>query len=247
MDCPRWPRDAWKRGSGRRTQDELRKRRNLRLGSRVQGEAKGAAADAKFGAVLQHGGADAFFFEEGSVGRVEIFQVDEAASNLEQAMVAGNLGIIEGHVGAFTADHGTHFGEGKARAELRATGHCERGCGGRRQIRIVVDRKSLQTSGGRIGASKGRHRRDNRGLIDATLHFHDGRFSAFRAAELNFGMLGEHRVVENVLLPTMNTASLHNSKVARCARAGTCPMVQVWGGGYVVDLSACVLNSLESS
>jgi hypothetical protein len=186
----------------------------------MQSEAQGAAADAKFGAVLQHRGADTVFFEESAVGGVQVFQVDETVPDFEQAMVARNLGIIQGHVGTFTADHRARFGEWETVAELRAAGHRKR-CGDTgRQIRIFVDRKGVQSRGGRIGASKGRHWRDDDSFIDAAFDFHDGRFSALGAAELNLRMLGEHRVVEKVLLPTMNAAGLHNSKVTRRGTGG---------------------------
>ena len=53
-----------------------------------------AVANPKFGSILKHRRAHAFFFVEGPVGRVHVFQIDERVPHFQQAMMPGNFRVV---------------------------------------------------------------------------------------------------------------------------------------------------------
>src|SRR5690242_2645352 len=62
-----------------------------------------AAADAKFGPVLEHGRAHALLFVERAIGGIHVLQIDVSVTDFEQAVVSGNFRILQGNVRAFAA------------------------------------------------------------------------------------------------------------------------------------------------
>ena len=74
-----------------------------------EGDAEGGFADAEFGIVAEHGGADALFFEEGAVGGVEVAEIDVVFADFDDAVVARDFVVGEGDVGAVAADDDAGF------------------------------------------------------------------------------------------------------------------------------------------
>jgi hypothetical protein len=74
-----------------------------------ESEAERGFADAEFGALAEHGGADALFFEEGAIGGVEVAEVDVVFPDFDDAVVARDLGILQGDVSALAADDDARF------------------------------------------------------------------------------------------------------------------------------------------
>ena len=77
----------------------------------LESQAEGGFADAEFGALAEHGGADALFFEEGAIGGVEVAEVDVVFADFDDAMVARDFGVLQGDVGAVAADDDARFFE----------------------------------------------------------------------------------------------------------------------------------------
>ena len=92
---------AWFRAGGA-GQDEL---------LRLESQAERGFADTEFGALAEHGGADALFFEECAVGGIEVAEIGVVIADFDDAMVAGDFGIFKGDVGAVAADYDARFFE----------------------------------------------------------------------------------------------------------------------------------------
>jgi hypothetical protein len=181
----------------------------------LEGEAEGGAADTEFGAIQEDRGADALVVKEGAVGGIEVLEVNHVAANFQDTVVTRNLGIVEGEVRAFAADDhaGLLQGEGVALRGAIEGGEDQVEFFGEHQA--VVNGGELEACSGGVGARERGHGRDDHGFVDAFFDLDDGGFATFGATELNFGMLRQDRVVQQMLLATMNTAGLHEITVAR--------------------------------
>jgi len=71
----------------------------------LKGQPYGAAPRAEEVAIAQHGRTHPFFLEKRPVGRIEIFQVDHLVADLQDAMMARDLRIIQRDVGTLAAKH----------------------------------------------------------------------------------------------------------------------------------------------
>ena len=76
---------------------------------RLESQAERGFADAKFGALAKHGGADALLFEKCAIGGVEIAEVDVVFADFDDAVVARDFGVLQGDVGTVAADHDARF------------------------------------------------------------------------------------------------------------------------------------------
>ena len=103
----------------------------------------------------------------------------------------------------------------KERPSSGPDGDAKNGAQTRWKIGIVVDSRSFHACRGGVGTGERGHRRDDHGFVDAALHLDNGGLATLGAAKLNFGMLGQHGIVQQMLLPTMNAARLHTSKLSR--------------------------------
>ena len=64
----------------------------------LEADADNARANAEFRAVLQHGGADAFFVIECAGGGVHVLEINKRLANFQHAVIARNFGIVQGNV-----------------------------------------------------------------------------------------------------------------------------------------------------
>jgi len=78
----------------------------------LESEAERGFADAKFGALAEHGGANALFFEKCAVGGIEITEINVVFANFDDAVVARDFGIFQCDVGAIAADDDARFFQG---------------------------------------------------------------------------------------------------------------------------------------
>lgn len=75
----------------------------------LETHANAALANAKLRAVPQHGRPNAFLVIKRAIGGIKILQIDKAVADFQQAVMAGNLRIIERNIGAFSTDDNTWF------------------------------------------------------------------------------------------------------------------------------------------
>ena len=73
----------------------------------------------------------------------------------------------------------------------------------------------MQGRGGGVRPREGGHRGDHHGFVDALANFDDGGLPAFGATELDFRVFRHDRIVQQMLLPAMDTTGLHTVKLAR--------------------------------
>src|SRR5690242_3699894 len=64
----------------------------------LKADANEAGANAKFGAILEHSSADAFFVQEGAVRGVQVLQVGKILTHLKKAVMTRNLLIIQSNI-----------------------------------------------------------------------------------------------------------------------------------------------------
>src|SRR6202041_3675780 len=69
-----------------------------------ESQAERGFANAKFGALAEHGGADALLFEKCAVGGVEVAEIDVVFADFDDTVVARDFGVLQGDVGAVAAD-----------------------------------------------------------------------------------------------------------------------------------------------
>lgn len=192
---------------------ELSRRRGW--GGELAVQANGGAADAKLRAIVEHGSADTLFAEEGAIGGVQIFEAEAGFADFEEAMLTRDFRVGEGKIGAFAADDGACASEREAVARLGPGDHREAGEDGCGQVWIIIDGRSLHARSGSVAAGEGGHRRNDHGFVGLVLDLDDGGLPTFGAPELNLGVLCQDGVVQEMLLPAMNAARLHKSKVPR--------------------------------
>lgn len=181
----------------------------------LEGKAESAAADAKFGAILQDGSAHALLFQERAIRGIQIFEVHKAIADFQHAVMARDLRVGEGKVSAFAADNNAWAAKDQELAFFWASSDRQGNVDVLRQVQSLVRGREAEARGGGIRTRKGRHGGDHNGFIDALAYFHNSGFATFGAAELHLGVLREDGVIQQMLLPAMHTAGLHNSTVAR--------------------------------
>ncbi len=181
----------------------------------VDVEANGAGAHAEFGAVLQESGADALAVEEGAVGGVHVFKVDEFAANFQQAVMARNFGVVEAEIGAFAANNGAAGVEVKFQALVGASDDGEQEVDALGEGQAIIGRRQSGGDRRRIAFAERGHGGDDHSLIDKMLDLDDGGLAAAGATELHLRVLGEKVVLQEVLLSAVAAAGLHSSKLAR--------------------------------
>jgi hypothetical protein len=181
----------------------------------LERQAERGFADAKFGALAEHGGADAFFFEEGAVGGVEVAEVDVVIADFDDAVVSRDFGILEGDVGAIAANddarflervRGTYAGPGD---DCEDNGFCSRQDGSG----VRYNERRLCTSA--VATGEGRERRDGDGGIGMFASVNDGGRGAAGAAKFYFGVCADVGVFEDVLRAAVTACRLHGMKIAR--------------------------------
>jgi hypothetical protein len=168
-----------------------------------------AFANTKLGAVAQHGGPHAFFVVKRSIGGVKVLQIYDFVPHFQQAMVPGNLGIVQRNVRAFPSDDDARLRQPEDLA-VRWTG-CDRQhkYAIRWKLQTIVCRGQPQIGTGGVSASKRRQWADDHRLVRAPLDLDNRSLPALRALKLHFRMDGGVRILELVLGSAMNARSLH--------------------------------------
>jgi hypothetical protein len=198
----------------------------------MQSDPNGGGSNAELCAILQDGGTHAFFTEVRAIGGIEILQIHKAFAHFQRTVMPGNLRIMQGKIGPFAANHSPNFAYREGAAQFRPGGYGKNKLDTRRQVRIVVDRWGFYARGGRVRAGEGRYGGNYDRFLHAVLYFNDGGLTALCALELNLRMLRQHHVVQKMLLPAVDTARLHTSKLPRDPESDRCPEGQACKKGY---------------
>jgi hypothetical protein len=164
------------------------------FGMKVQPD--GAAADAKLRAILEKGRPHTLVLEKGAVGGIEILQIHGMIANLEDAMVPGDLRVVQRQIGALAADNGTGIVEKEGLALGGPSGDGKDDVGVERELQAIVNGGQAKVRGGSVGAGERRHGRYHHGLIDTMLDFHDGGQAAAGTAELHLSVVGHDLVLQ---------------------------------------------------
>ena len=163
----------------------------------------------------EHGGAGALFFVEGAVGGVEVAEVDVVAADFEDAVMAGDFGIVEVDVGAVAAEDDARFGE-LVRGAFAGAGDDgeDDGLWSREawRCRLVMIKRVL-TPEALARANEGSGEMTHGGFRAAGV-FDDGRAAAPGAAELHFGVRADIGVLQHVFRAAVGASCLHGTKVA---------------------------------
>jgi hypothetical protein len=185
-----------------------------------ESEAESGFADAEFGALAEHGGADALLFEKCAVGGVEVAEVDVVFANFDDAVMAGYFGIGKDDVCAVAADDDARLFQGVSGACARAGNDGEDYGFRSREMRgeILEDQGGLRA--GAVAACEGGQRRDHYGGVRMAARVDDGGRGAPGAAELYFGMRADVRILEHVWRAAVTACCLHGSKVAWAEGSG---------------------------
>ena len=183
---------------------------------RLESQAERGFADAEFGALAEHGGADTLFFEEGAVGGVEVAEVDVVFADFDDAMVARDFGVLQSDVGAVAADDDARFFE---RVSVPTPGP-------EMMVRITFFACGSAALGSCMTSEDCEpppllpRAKDGRGematvAVGIFARVDDGRRGAARAAEFYFGVRADVGVFEHVLRAAVTAGCLHgDSKVA---------------------------------
>ena len=104
-------------------------------------DADGAGADAKFGAILKEGSADALSFKEGAVGGIEVLQVDKLAANFKKAVMARDFRVVQAEIGALAANNGATIFQMEFQALIGARSDGEDEINALRKLQAVIGRE----------------------------------------------------------------------------------------------------------
>src|SRR3984957_7550377 len=186
----------------------------------LESQAERGFADAKFGALAEHGGAEALLFEKCAVGGVEVAKIDVVVADFDDAVVARDFGVLQGDVGAVAADDDARFFEDVRRACAGAGDDGEdyffrfRQDGGG----VLHDQRGLGAGG--VAAGEGWERRDGDCCVGMAARVDDSGRGATGAAELYFGMRADVGILEHMVRATVTACCLHGLKVALRRRGG---------------------------
>jgi hypothetical protein len=180
----------------------------------LEGDTEGGFADAEFGVVAEHGGADTLLFEEGAVGGVEIAKIDVVFADFDDAVVAGDFGVGEGDVGAIAPDDDASFFQHVGGAGTGAGDDREDDIFGEGKLSAEVLLEEGRRGAASVTAGERRERRNGDGGVGMTASVHNSSHGALGAVKFYFGVRAHIGVFQHVLRAAVATSYLHERKIS---------------------------------